>query len=432
MKEYTFAYGRGGMTFSLDERRVVAEITVPRFPPLADVRSAILEALERPVGRGPLRGRVRPGDTVTFICNDTTRAAGGSEFMPVLADEMNRLGVPDRDMRIVFALGAHRPMTAGEMREAAGAEVASRIAMSCSDANVPGDFEYFGATSRFTPVLINKRVCHSDHVILTGTVTHHFFSGYGGGRKAVFPGCAAMESIRRNHSFMLDPASGLGKTVGNPVYEDQMEAVAMWAKGRDVFLLNTVLDAERRFLRVFAGDWKAAHEQARAFVDRVYGVPIAREADIVVASCGGWPKDINVYQAQKTMDNAALAVREGGCVVLVAECAEGSGSAELERACRRLKSPGAVEAELRKRFVIGAHKAYAISRLMRKARFFLVSALNPELARGMFFTPARSVREALAAAEREVGADSTVALMPAGGLTVPLRGGGTSRGETGA
>ncbi len=421
MKEYTFAYGRGSRTFSLDEKRVVAEIVMPALPPLADVEASVLEALANPVGCEPLGDRVRSGDTATFICNDPTRVANSDEFMPVLADEMNRLGVPDANMQIVFALGTHRPMTEDEMREAVGEEIASRLKMYNSDASVPSDFEYFGATSRFTPVLINRRICHSDHVILTGSVVYHFFSGYGGGRKAVLPGCAAMESIRHNHSFMRDPASGLGRTEGNPVYEDQMEAVAMWAKGRSVFLFNAVLDARHRFLKMFAGDWAAAHKEACAFVDSAYGVPIDQKADIVVASCGGWPKDINVYQMQKTMDNAVLAVREGGCVVLLAECEEGSGSAVLEQTCRRLKSPEAIEADLSGHFVIGAHKAYAITRLMKKAHFILVTSLDRSLAHDLFFTAAvSSVDEALRIAEGIVGSDSTVALMPAGGLTVPM------------
>jgi len=421
MKEYTFAYGRGSKTFSLDESRVLQTIEMPDTPPLADIRAAVLEAIAHPIGCAPLAERVRPGDTVTFICNDPTRVANSFEFMPVLVDELNRLGVPDENMQIVFALGTHRLMTPDEMRQAVGENVASRVAMYNSDCSVPGDFEYFGATSRFTPVLVNKRICHSTHVILTGTIVHHFFSGYGGGRKAVFPGCAAMESIRHNHSFMRDPASGLGKAEGNPVYDDQMEAVALWAAGRSVFLFNGVLDAQHRFLRMFAGDWKAAHKAACAFVDQVYGVPVRNKADVVIASCGGWPKDINVYQMQKTMDNAVQAVREGGCVVLLAECEEGSGSKVLEETCRRLKSPQAIEEELAKRFVIGEHKAYAITRLMKKAHFILVTGLDRGMANDMFFTAAvDSVEEALAVARGIVGEDYSVTLMPAGSLTVPL------------
>ena len=143
MKEYSFAYGRGEKTFALDENRVIKTIEMPEFPPLEDVKAAVLEAIAHPIGCEPLAERVRPGDTVTFICNDPTRVANSFDFMPVLVDELNRLGVPDENMQIVFALGTHRLMTPEEMRAAVGENVASRLKMYNSDANVPADFEYF-------------------------------------------------------------------------------------------------------------------------------------------------------------------------------------------------------------------------------------------------------------------------------------------------
>jgi len=295
-----------------------------------------------------------------------------------------------------------------------------------SDAKVPEDFEYFGTTSRFTPVLINKRICHSDHVILTGTIVYHYFAGFGGGRKAVLPGCAAMETVRHNHSFMLDPRAGLGKMEGNPVNEDQMEGVALWAeavrkRGGSIFLFNAILDAEHRFLKMFAGDYVEAHKEACKFVAKVYGVPVEKKADVVIVSCGGYPKDINVYQMQKTMDNAALAVREGGVVILLAECEEGSGSAVLEETCRRLGSIEAIEKEIKDRFVIGANKAYAVTRLMKNAHFILVTGMDKQLAKDMLFTGAvDSVEEALSMAETFVGKDYRIILMPSGSLTVPI------------
>lgn len=421
MREYTFHYGHGTKNFKLDESRVIKEITMPETPVMEDVEKGVLDAIYHPIGCEPIDKIIKPGQTVTFICNDPTRVANSFDFMPVLVNEMNRLGIPDENMLIVFSLGTHRLMTHEEMVEGVGEEVASRIRMVNSDSRKPEDFEYFGTTERFTPVLINKHLNHCDHVILTGTIVHHYFSGYGGGRKAVLPGCAAMETVRHNHSFMLDPNAGLGRTEGNPVYEDQMEGVALWAKNRSVFLFNAVLDAEHRFLRMFAGDYVKAHQEACKFVDSVYGVPIPRKADVVIASCGGYPKDINVYQMQKTMDNAVLAVREGGVVILLAECEEGSGSQVLEDTCRRLKTPDAIEAELRERFVIGANKAYAVTRLMKKADFILVTALDKQLAKDMLFTAAvDTVEEALKLAGGRVGEDFSVALMPTGSLTVPL------------
>jgi len=421
MKEYTFHYGHGTKSFSLDESKVIKEIEMPAVEPLVDVKQAVLDAIYNPIGQAPINEIIKPGDTVTFICNDPTRVANSFDFMPVLVNEFNKLGVPDENMQIVFSLGTHRLMTEEEMAEGVGEEVAKRIKMFNSDCNVPSDFEYFGTTSRFTPVLINKHICHSDHVILTGTIVHHYFSGYGGGRKAVLPGCAAMETVRNNHSFMMDPNAGLGRTIGNPVYEDQMEGVALWAKGRSVILFNAILDAEHRFLKIFAGDYIKAHQEACKFVDEVYGVPISKQADVTIVSCGGYPKDINVYQMQKTMDNAVLATRQDGVVILLAECEEGSGSKVLEETCRELKTADAIEAKLKERSVIGANKAYAITRLSKKAHFILVTGLDKQLAKDMLFAGAvDSVEEALELAEQYVGKDPSYILMPTGSLTVPL------------
>ena len=289
-----------------------------------------------------------------------------------------------------------------------------------SDCNAADDFEYFGETSFGTPVWINKLICDVDLVIMTGTIVHHFFAGFGGGRKAILPGVSAMETVRKNHSLMMSPNSQLGKLHGNPVYDDQMEGVRLFAKEHKLFLFNAILDAKKEFVKIFAGDWDSAHIEACKFVDKVYGVEIDEPADVVIASCGGYPKDINVYQLQKTMDNAWCAVKDGGVVIIIGECEEGSGSAALEKALQENPSPDAIKAQLEKNFVIGAHKAFAITRLMKKAKFILVSALDKKIAKDLLFEAVDTVDEAIKLAEKNVGTDYKVVLMPQGSLTVPL------------
>lgn len=421
MSTYCFAYGHGTKEFEYNEADILKVVRTKDFTPMQDVEHQVLQAVENPIGSPALSEIIKPGDTVAFICNDPTRVANSDIFMPILVNEMNRLGVPDENMRIVFSLGTHRAMTDAEMVEQVGAEVAGRLKMYNSIATNQDDFEYFGETSFGTPVWINKLLCDVDHVILTGTIVHHYFSGYGGGRKAVLPGCAAMETVRKNHSWMLDPRAGLGQMEGNPCYDDQMEGVALFAKNRSLFLFNAVLNAKHEFLKIFAGDYIKAHKEACRFVDEVYGCEIPRDADLVIASCGGYPKDINVYQMQKTMDNAMCAVREGGVVVLLAECIEGSGSAKLEETFKRLKTAAAIREELENNFQIGANKAFAITRPLGKAKFILVTALDPEMAKSMLFTATTdNVEDAIAKAKTILGNEhpSTI-LMPEGSLTVP-------------
>ena len=315
--EYKYKYGHGYKTFKLEQEHVLDEVKIAEFPPLTDFKAAVLDAIYHPIASEPLDKLVRPGMKIAFICNDSTRVANTHDFMPILVDEMNKLGVKDEDMKIVFALGTHRAMSHEEMVEQVSEGVAARLKMYNSDCNKHEDFNYFGTTSFGTPVLINKLICDVDLVIMTGTVVYHFFSGFGGGRKAVLPGVAAMETVRRNHSLMMSPNSQLGKLHGNPVYEDHMEGVALFAQKHRLFNFNAILDAQKRFLKIFAGDWKESHLAACQFVEQVYGAPISQPADIVIASCGGYPKDINIYQLQKTMDNAWCAVREGGVVIIL-------------------------------------------------------------------------------------------------------------------
>lgn len=418
--DYSYKYGHGYKDFSLEQEKVMAEIKVAQMEPLTDLKQAVLDAIYHPIDSKPLNELLQPGQKVAFICNDPTRVANSHDFMPILVEELNKIGIKDEDMRIVFALGTHRKMTQEEMIEAVGEDVAKRLPMYNSDCNKQEDFEYFGETSFGTPVWLNKLICDVDLVIMTGTIVHHFFSGFGGGRKAVLPGVAAMETIRRNHSLMMSPDAQLGKLHGNPVYEDQMEGVRLFAKEHRMFLFNAILDAKKQFLKIFAGDWEKAHLEACKFVDKVYGVEIDAPADIVIASCGGYPKDINVYQLQKTMDNAWCAVKDGGVVIIIGECEEGSGSAALEKALQEHPSPDAIKAQLEKNFVIGAHKAFAITRLMKKAKFILVSALDKKIASDLLFEAVDNVDEAIKLAEKYVGSDYKIILMPQGSLTVPL------------
>lgn len=416
-KSFTYKYGRAKMTFELPGEQILTEVHIQDFPKIENLETAVLEAIRQPIGSKPLREIVQPGQTVAFICNDPTRVANTHLFLPILVKELNDNGIPDQAMRIVFALGTHRLMSHDEMVEAVGADLASRLTMYNSDCQDSAQFDYFGETSFGTPVYLNKYITEVDHVICTGSIVHHFFSGFGGGRKAVLPGVAAYETIRKNHSLMLDPNAILGKLDGNPVYEDQVEGAKLYPPS---FLINVVLDEQKNFLKIFAGDFIAAHLEACKFVDQVYGVPVPELADIVIASCGGYPKDINIYQLQKTMDNAWCAVKPGGVVIILGECEEGSGSKTYEDTMLKFPSPEAVEANLRQNFQIGAHKAYAVTRLMKRADFILVSALDKQLAKQLLFTAVDSVDEALELAKAKVGNQPKITLMPQGSLTVPL------------
>ena len=421
MKTYSLPYGHGSKAVNIDDARVVQEIALPAIDPLQDITAAVLDALKHPIGCESLEARIKPGDTVTFICNDSTRVAGTEVFMPILVAELNRLGVPDENIELLFALGSHRLMSHEEMATIIGPNLASRLKMYNSDCHKDEDFDFFGTTSLGTPVWVNKHLSDRNHVIMTGTVVYHYLAGFGGGRKSVVPGCARLDTITATHRWMLDSRSGLGKTTTNPAFQDFQECVELWAKGKSTFLFNPVLDTEHHILKIFAGDFLKAHAAACEYVAKVYGVSLKKKADIVIASCGGYPKDINVYQMQKTMDTARLALRDGGVAIIVAECEEGIGNAGLLDTVRQFPSPKTIEEELRAHFAVGAHKAYVITRNMHNAKYIMVTGLERNTVKELLFEDAStSLQEALTMAEKLTSHNATVVLMPFGSLTVPV------------
>ena len=417
MKQYSFHYGEGQVDFSLDESRVIQELHMAETPVLANPEGDILKALDNPIDSKPLKDLVKIGNTVCILANDTTRVANTHVFMPIILDYLNRCGVEDKDICILFALGTHRDMTYEEMVGEVGEEAARRVAMYNSSGKQTVDFVNLGTTSFGTPVIINKLAVEADVLIATGSVVHHFFAGFGGGRKAVLPGVAAFETVRKNHSLMLNPEASIGYLEGNPIYDDQIEGVAFCPP---TFLLNVVLNGEKEFTGVFAGHYISAHKKACEFVNQQNGVEIEEAAPIVVASCGGYPKDINIYQSQKTMDNAVKAVQEGGVVILLAECREGSGSPVFDETVKNHDTLQSIEDSVRADFQIGRHKAYAVTRLMKKADFYLLSSIDEDYAKTAFFTPVASMEEALALADEKMGKDAKIILMPHGSYTVPI------------
>lgn len=415
--EYKMKYGSTYCTFSLPESVSTEELDMQEVPVLQNPQEAIRKAINHPIASPPLKAILKPGQTVTLLVNDSTRVANSYVFLPILLDECNQAGIPDENIAVLFALGTHRDMDEPEMRSLVGDKVADRVKMYNSTAKKTADFVYAGTTSRGTEVYFHKTAMQSDHIICTGSIVYHFFSGFGGGRKALFPGVSAYETIRQNHSLMLEAGAGLGKTAGNPVYEDQVEGTEFH---RPSFLLNVVLNEKKELVGVFAGDYIKAHLEGCEFVKNLYGVPLKQKANLVIATCGGYPKDINVYQMQKTMDNARLAVKEGGIVILLGECREGVGSDMYVEWMKKFKTPTAIEAEVRRQFVIGGHKAYAVTRLMNHVEFILISAMDDELVKTLLFTPAHSMEEALSLAFTKLGNKPHVCLMPQGSLTVPI------------
>jgi len=261
-------------------------------------------------------------------------------------------------------------------------------------------------------------------VILTGTIGFHYFAGFGGGRKSFLPGVASRKSCMASHFAVLNPGEGSGKNPraatgvieGNPVHQAMMEACAM---AEPDFILNTVLSSDKRIIAAFAGDWREAHLEGCRFYAERFSFPLERQADLVIVSCGGFPKDINLIQAHKAMEYGSRAVRDGGVMILLAECRDGYGNATFFN-WFRFRELDAFEAELRRNYEINGQTAYSLLAKAQRFRVILVSSLPPEEVATMGMLPAGTLEEALVMAEEMLPKEYTAYVIPEGGTVLPV------------
>jgi nickel-dependent lactate racemase len=335
--------------------------------------------------------------------------------LPFVLEELGKAGIPDSDIVVVFGIGIHRGHTEEEKKRLAGDGVSARF--RCIDSD-PNKVIRLGRTSpNGTPVDIFDEVAKADRRVCLGNIEYHYFAGYSGGGKAIMPGVSTREAIRTNHSQMTRPDACTGRIDGNPVRADIDQAAGI--TGID-FIVNVVLDEKKNIVHAVAGDFIKAHREGCRRLDALYKVEIEKPADIVLVSAGGFPKDINLYQAQKALDNAKTAVRDGGIVILVASCGEGLGEDVFERWMREAETSGQLIADIRENFELGGHKAAAIAMVMERVKVFLVSDMESDFVRSIFFTPQPDVDTALKAAFDKLGINSSVIVMPYGGSTLPF------------
>ena len=412
--EIELAYGHHTISLEIPESNLLGVFRPQAAADTASEESVISECMTNPIGMPPLRELVRKGQKIAIVTSDLTRPTPSERLLPAILEELAAAGIPDEDVFIVMALGLHRPMSEEEIERALSAQIKRRFRVYNHDVN---DTLRLGVTSAGTPVEIFRPLVEADFRICLGNIEFHYFAGYSGGAKAVFPGCASKAGVTANHAMMTRPEAAAGQIEGNPVRKDLEEAAAML--GID-FILNAVVDGQHRIVGAFAGEVTAAHRKGCEMVAQRGKVPIPRHGDIVIASAGGFPKDINFYQAQKALDNAAYAVRDGGIIILVAECPEGFGNTICQAWLAEAASPDEVLQRIQQEFVLGGHKAAAIAAVLKRARVYLVSALPEGLVQlcGMapFDDPAAAVQQALG----ELGASAGVLVLPEGGSVLPV------------
>ena len=412
--ELKLPYGDGYLPVAVPTERLLG-VVLPKAAANGDraEQDVVRQALARPLGTPALRTLVRPGQQVAIVVSDGTRPCPTDRLLPPVLEELAVAGVPDADVTVVVALGLHRAQTPAELAALVGPEVQARVQVVNHDVE---DVVRLGRTARGTPVELFRPLVEADVRICLGNLEFHYFAGFSGGAKAVLPGCASPSTIAANHGLMTRPGAATGCLAGNPVREDLEEGAAML--GVD-FILNAIVDDRHRMVAAFAGHVRDAYRKGCEQVAERGAVPIARCADIVLVSAGGYPLDVNMYQAQKALDNAVHAVREGGVIVWVAECREGLGGDTFASWLQEADSANGILERIEREFILGGHKAAAIAAVLKKARVHLVSSLSAEAIGRVGLVPFDDLDQAVAAAREVVGPEARIWVMPYGDSVLP-------------
>ena len=377
-----------------------------RRPRAEDEQQEIAGALARPVGSARLRELAAGKSSAAIVISDVTRPCPSHKFLPALLDELQSIG--DENVTLLCALGSHRKHTDEERRHLVGDTVFQRVRVLDLDNE---ECVSIGATSAGTPLEVFHPYLDAELRVCTGNIEYHYFAGYSGGAKAVMPGICSRAAIQPNHSRMLHPMARAGILEGNPVRDDIDEGGGI--VGID-FIFNVILDEKKRILSAVAGHYLEAHREGVRRFDALFDITIPKAADVVVASPGGHPKDLNLYQAQKTLDNVRPALRPGGTIILAARCGEGFGSEVFESWMLDMSEPRLLIERIQQEFVLGGHKAAAIADLLLASRVCLVSSFPDDVVRRMGMHPFRDLDVALADAFARHGAEAKVLVVPYG------------------
>lgn len=416
MTEMQLGYGRGSLSFTFDENRYqVLAGTSRDEKPLTDVE--IGEALSAPIQSPPLEDLFSAGDSVLIVVSDSTRATASAQILNLLVRRLIQIGVSPADLSVIFATGIHRPVTPAEKMELLTPFIAQRVKTIDHDAYDSSAMVSLG-TDRGTPVEVNRALKDSSHVVITGAIGFHYFAGFTGGRKSICPGLASARTIEATHLLALDfetggrrAGVGTGFLNGNAVHEECERIAALI---EPCFSVNSVVDERGRAVRIHAGEWRAAHRAGCQEYLSDHLVQIETRREIVIASCGGYPYDINLIQAHKALEMAAHACTDGGTIVLLAECCDGLGQPSFLKWFEE-KNSRALEARLRNSYEVNGQTAWSLLTKAERYRIHLVSELPDEDVRRMRMTPARSLTDAL----DQIARDTEGYIMPHGARFLP-------------
>ncbi|WP_406677696.1 nickel-dependent lactate racemase [Moorella sp. ACPs] len=412
-------YGNGKLTINFsaeDLVKVLSPLSIKEIPPM---KEEIQEALANPIGCQTLSKIVSPTSKVVILCDDNTRLTPANLIVPIILRELASGGVRKENIKILMALGTHRPMTQEELKQKLGDEIVEQVEVINHDFRNPAVLYDFGLTENGTPVKVNRLVLEADIVIGIGSIVPHHIPGYSGGAKIVQPGICGEDTTAATHLLSVRTRRNMLGIVENKVREE-MEAIADKAGVKYVF--NTVLDPRGRVVKAFFGDIRQAFRAGVETSRRVYGIPAQGRTPIVVAS--SYPCDLEFWQAHKTLYPCDMLVEEGGSIIIVTPCPEGVAVTHPELLEFAGQSPEDIDAQIEEGIIkdkVAGALALAWAKVRQHADVCLVShGIGPEMATKLGFKHAAIVEEALDRAWARLGKGAGVTVLTHGADTLPL------------
>ena len=338
---------------------------------VTDEEKVIINALNNPISSEKLSVLAKNKNKVVILVSDITRPCPTYKFLSFLTDELEQASV--KEIEIIFGLGSHRKHTEDEKKKLVGEKIYNKYKLT--------DFEesecrLVGKTKRGTPIEVFEEVLTSDLIIATGNLEYHYFAGYSGGAKALMPGTCSRNTISANHALMLDDKAIAGVFNDNPLRQDIEEVGKI--VGID-FIYNVILDDHKNIIAAVSGGNNDAFIEGIKLYDQIYKKEVKEKADMVITSPGGFPKDINLYQAQKALDNVKEIVKNGGEIILVASCMEGFGENKFEEWMMHARDYQKLYKRIKEKFVLGGHKAVAVSKIMTKSDISIFSNFDEDV-----------------------------------------------------
>lgn len=411
-------YGKKEVQLPIEDKNIIKILNLEKQEVLLNPENRLKNLLKNPIGSPSLKDLIiqKKAKKILIIVNDITRPAPYEIILPPLLDELRQIGIKKENIIFIIATGIHRSNSPEEIEEIFGENISSAYKFINHDCDDPYPKD-LGKLKSGNKIWVDPIISDTDFIITTGVIVPHYFAGFSGGRKSILPGICGRKTIEANHAQMVHHDARAGNLKGNPVHQEMQEAAEK--VGVD-FNINVVTDESHKIVEIVAGKLLTSWQQGVEVCKKIYLCPIEKKAEVVIASAGGYPKDINVYQAQKALNNAYQAIKPGGTIILTAECLEGYGEATFEKWIEEANTPDDIIKRLKNKFVLGGHKAYAIARAVKEVKVILISSLPPEKVRKLFFIPMKNISQALNYVKDKYGEDFQAYILPSGNTVLPF------------